>query len=211
MGQRRRRGTVPVPAEGRELSSNACIAGNELVEIGPVGLDRAPLLECDRAVDTGYGRGRRRRLRPRRARGQAPRDRFGPAAGPVLDEGDHLVDLERLGDEIVHAGGQGALPQLLEGPGGEGQDRQVLPARVRTQPAGRRIAVQARHLHVHQHDVHPVRMVRQPVQGLLTVTGLVDDGPVLFQNLLRHLPVDVIVIDHQHPHPGESRRLGRHR
>ena len=44
----------------------------------------------------------------------------------------------------------------------------------------------------------------QPVQGLLTVAGLMDDGPVGLQNALRHLPVDVAVIHDQYAHTGDA-------
>ena len=117
----------------------------------------------------------------------------------------------RLGEIIVHAGLQAAIPVALHGVGGHGDDRRPGPAvglAVPNRP-GRLEAIHDRHLNIHQHDVERFAIHRR--KRLLPVTN---NGHMVSQFLQHsdgHPLVDRIVLRQQHPQPSEWRRNGRRR
>ena len=120
----------------------------------------------------------------------------------VLD----VVQLHRLGQEVVHAGLPGALARLGEG---VGRQRDHRHARVRLRhPAdlARRLQpVHRRHMHVHQHQVEAGGL--QALQRLGPVAGQADPVPEALEQNLHVLAVDRMVVGDQHT----QLAAGRHR
>ena len=64
--------------------------------------------------------------------------------------------VHRLGEEVVHAGGQGLVALAHQRRGGEGDDGQHAPVVGGAQHARGLVAAHHRHLHVHQHGIERV-------------------------------------------------------
>jgi hypothetical protein len=130
----------------------------------------------------------------------------GQPAGQALPE---QVRHHRLGEVVVHAGGQAGLPVLLEGIGRHRDDGQGLGrVPLADQPGGLQ-AVHHRHLHVHQHQVEAAAL--DQAHGLLAVVGQgVVQAPAAQQHA-RHLLVGGVVLGQQDARPapvGTGRGLG---
>nr|GEU28571.1 hypothetical protein [Tanacetum cinerariifolium] len=119
---------------------------------------------------------------------------------------EHLVDIDRFADKVVHAGGNAlfALGRHHAGRHGDHRQRQTQFIADR---AGGREAVHHRHLHVHQHHVAAVRA--QQVDGQRAVFRHGHHGARLFEQAARHQLVERIVFHQQHPHAGQQGRILR--
>ena len=114
---------------------------------------------------------------------------------PTGDGAVHQRGLDRLGDEVVHAGGDAAGAVLAGGGGGHGQYAQAGQARVGADVAGRFQAVHQRHLHVHQHAVEGG--LAQQVERFLAVGRQAHRRAHVFQHLQRDLLVEGVVLHQQ--------------
>ena len=65
------------------------------------------------------------------------------------------------------------------------------------------VAIEDRHLHIHEHDIELLAMGAHVRQGRPAVSAGRDGCTLLFQNASRDLQIDVAVIDHQHAHAGK--------
>jgi hypothetical protein len=154
-----------------------------VVEVGPLG--------------GGVGSGRRR-----------------GGLGPADEAGDHAEEvrrLERLGDEIVHAGGEAGGLVGTHGVGGQGDDRQVGgdAAEFADEPGGPQ-AVHHRHLHVHQDQVEAAAPRR--LDRLGAVRHRLDAEADLLEDGAGQEGVDLVVFGQQHAavagRVGDRRRRG---
>ena len=117
-------------------------------------------------------------------------------AGPPLEQGRiENLGLHRLGDEIVHARRQAALPVFGKGIGGHGDDRQILPLRQLPNLPRRRDAVHARHLHVHQHDVEI--LAGDLGAGFQAIHRRLHLHPGVTQQFKADFEIDRLIIDEQ--------------
>ncbi len=108
------------------------------------------------------------------------------------------VRIDRLGDVVVHAFLQAALPFLGHRMGGHGDDRQAVVALVGADSDGRLVAVHDRHLHVHQHDIERGRVTfRDFLDRLAAVVDDFDLSIDLGQKFDGDLLVDLVVFGQQ--------------
>ncbi len=94
---------------------------------------------------------------------------------------------------------------LAVGTGGQCDHRQAGQARVFAQQAGGLVAVQGRHLHVHQQQLEAAGIAPQPLQRLLAVVGQFHQRAFAFEDALRDLAIDLAVVHHQQPRAGQAR------
>jgi hypothetical protein len=80
----------------------------------------------------------------------SPDTKFAPFSASRPEQ---AFQLDRLGEIVVGAGGEAALLVFLHRLGRDGDDGQLLPARVLADLAHRGVAVHLRHHDVHQHQV----------------------------------------------------------
>ncbi len=128
--------------------------------------------------------------------------------------GGEFLGADRLGEVVVHTGGDARLAVALHGVGGHGDDPDRLGAALgRDRPgadaAGGLQTVHLRHLHVHQHEV-----VRELLDGLHrfdAVRGDVGAVPHRFEHQERDLLVDGVVLGQQHPQRVAFAELGGRR
>jgi len=168
-------GDLPVgQAVGDELQDFP-LAGGELVEGGAGGDSRCWL--AGHAVDDPAGD----------RRGQQ-----GVAGGDGVHGGDQLVRAGSLEQEPGGAGAQAGedVVVIFEG----GQDQHLGSGHRGGQPLGGGDAVQARHAHVHQHDIRAE--AAGGVDRLEAVGGLADDGDagVAGQQLSQAGPHEPVIV-----------------
>jgi hypothetical protein len=100
---------------------------------------------------------------------------------------------------VVHAGAQAALTFVLQRVGGErhdGQGAEALPAANQARCA---MAVEHRHLDVHQDQIKSGRTFRsQQSHRLVTVTGNLRVDPDRLQHSGDDLDVQRVIVDQQH-------------
>ena len=121
------------------------------------------------------------------------------------------MDIHRLGQEAVDAGGFRRLAVLGHDARGKGDDRQPGERRVgANNPSGLQ-AVHHRHLDVHQRHIDRVRPRLENLQRLLAVARQGGQRALLPQRPLHQQPVERAVIDHQHPQTGQPGPLIRRR
>ena len=118
------------------------------------------------------------------------------AAHPAGNGAEHAAHVQRLGDVIVHADGQGAFAITRHGVGCHGNHRQVLQGCVGADVPCGLVAVHHRHLAVHQHAVK-TGVVRQQVQRLAAVGGELHLDPGMAQQLQREFLVEFVVFHQQ--------------
>ena len=191
-------GDAAVPALGQvapHARHDATVGGCEFAQVALVDGAGAPDLDAAPQVD-GARHAARYRERPRGRAGA----RLGAAPGQAPDQRDRQGNVERLGDEMVHAGTAGGILVRTECAGGQGHDRQLRKLRHAAQDARRLDAIHHRHLHVHQHQVGGVRVGQQPVDGNAAIFGQHDLRPFLGQDPLGHVAVDSAVVDHEEAH-----------
>ena len=131
--------------------------------------------------------------------------------GPTREGGGETLALQRLGEVVVHPGGETPLAIAGHRVGGEGDDRRP-PVRPRLllQPAnlrGRRVAVHLWHLAVHQDRVDPPLFPRRHRPNAVRHRDDLVTQP--FQRLHRHHLVHHVVLgqkDAQAPGGGPGRR-----
>ncbi|MCW0438435.1 hypothetical protein NB723_003399 [Xanthomonas sacchari] len=111
----------------------------------------------------------------------------------------------------IHARRQAGVDVVLRCIGGHRQDRQSRETRVGTDAPGRLQAIHARHLHVHHHHVEDLAAVAHALHARQAVLGQRHLRALGAQQFLGHLPVQRIVLDHQHAQPGQTRHALRHR
>src|SRR5262249_20218013 len=146
---------------------------------------------CDRL------RRRRRRRNVRGGRHAALRRRLRlrlrgrhAATDPAVEGGAQLVERQRLGQVVVHAGGDAALVVLAARVGGEGKDRRArLAVRrlARADDLGGIDAVHVRHVAVHEDHVVAGRLPGR--DRLLAVVRGIDLATELAQRLARDLAI----------------------
>ncbi|EXI88900.1 MAG: hypothetical protein AW11_02003 [Candidatus Accumulibacter regalis] len=120
-----------------------------------------------------------------------------------------MLAVDRLGQIIVHAGGEAAFPVTVHGVGGHRDDRLSPLASGhfgRADPARCFEPVHDRHHHVHQHDVEA--FATQPINGGLAVLHQCDAVTPAFEQPDRQLLVDGVVFDEQN---GQRRSCSRRR
>ena len=103
-------------------------------------------------------------LTPRMLRARSPSTRRSVATGarrasePALQHRFEILDAQRLAEVVVHAGAQAALAVALERVRGHRHDRGVAAGRLAgADPGGRLVAVEVRHLAVHEDRVMALR------------------------------------------------------
>ena len=154
----------------------------------------------------------------RRGRGAAIRwggTRPPVAHRPAFNHRHQVGRQHRLGDEVVHAGGQAGLPVFGEGIGRQRHHRHLAVALtgIAAAQAPRCLQpVHVGHLPVHQHQVE--RRLRQQLQCPLAIAGHGAGEAGVLQHRPHHGLVDRVVLGHQHPAgalPGhwQRRRGGR--
>ena len=121
---------------------------------------------------------------------------LGPPRRPTQQGAPQLVGVDRLGDEIVHASVEAALPVVAHRVGGHGDHRQGDPRRHGADRYRRRNAVEHGHLHVHQHQVKAAGA--EQVERALTVFGRAHHHADILQHFRDDLPVDLVVFHQQH-------------
>ena len=115
---------------------------------------------------------------------------------PVADGVGELAAVDRLGDVVVHAGGQTLLRIALHGVGGHGDDRHVGPAAVQAPDRGGRLEpVHLRHLDVHEDEI--VGKIADRLDRFPAVGGDIDAVAQLGDQAGGDLLVDLIVLGHQ--------------
>ena len=112
-------------------------------------------------------------------------------------QGHHQVEVEGLGQDIVHARRQGRLAMGVEGVGGEGDDRQGGQGGLGTDEPGSAQPVHHRHLQVHEHGGEGRGRGQQAVQGLPSIVSQGDLGTLQPQGLVDHLQILLAVVHDQ--------------
>ena len=107
--------------------------------------------------------------------------------------------VHRLGNVVVHAGGQAGVAVLAEGVGGHRDDRRGLAGAPTDRPC-RGKTVEHGHLHVHQDQVVAPR--RGEFDRARAVLRSFNHQVHAAQQFFGHFPVDRIVFSQQHPLPG---------
>ena len=125
-------------------------------------------------------------------------------AGPPLQHGDHLLEVHRLGQEVVDPSRRGLLTLVGEDPGREGEHRQVWLREFTADGPGGSQSVHHRHLDVHEDRGEIPRAGPQRIQGLLAIGGQGDAGTLALQGLLDHIPVPVMIVHHQEAQTRET-------
>ncbi|MNO95999.1 hypothetical protein D3C76_876570 [compost metagenome] len=116
-----------------------------------------------------------------------------------LGQGDeHALDVQRFGDMVVHAAGQGPLAIARHGVGGHGDHWQPSPTRLLANPAGCGITIHDRHLTVHQYAVEII-IARQQVECLFAMDGHAQLDASALQQFAGQLAVQLIILDKQQP------------
>src|SRR5713101_5802208 len=103
------------------------------------------------------------------------------SARPQADELQELVDIDRLGKVVRRARDDALVPILLEGLGGDGDDRQRLVGRVLADRLHGLVAVHLRHHDVQQHQVH-VGVALQGGDAVLAVLRVEHLEPVALEH-----------------------------
>lgn len=117
--------------------------------------------------------------------------------------GHQLLEIDRLGDMVSHAGGQAGLTVGFHRIGGHRNDEARGPAR---QDALRGLeTVDVRHLDVHQDGVEGRLGDEGEMHPLHPAAGQGDDGALAFQQLLGDLLVEAVVLHHEQAHAHQSR------
>src|SRR5690606_22358196 len=129
----------------------------------------------------------------------------GRRSGHAADEVGEIVHVERLGDEVVHAGLHAHAPVLVEDVGREGDDAGLARGRGADETRGAG-AVHDRHLAVHEHQI--VLAALAHAHGLAAVHGVLDDAAELLQHTARDFANDVAVVDHEHAQTARVRGSG---
>ena len=111
--------------------------------------------------------------------------------------GNQMIHVERLGHEVVHAGLEGCGLLILEDAGGQGDHREVGQMQNIADLSRCFVAVDDRHLHIHQHDVHAVRRRPQRLQDLAAVRCQKHPSAFVLEDAAGDLAVDVAVVRHQ--------------
>ena len=124
----------------------------------------------------------------------------GDAAGRQRALQDRLEGLaaQRLGDVLVHSGGQALLAVAVHRVRGDGDDRRVAVGGLQAPDlAGRRIAVQLGQAAVHEDRL--VALAQAHLHGLPARLGEVDCVAALLEDVDRHHLVDLVVLGEQDP------------
>ena len=127
------------------------------------------------------------------------------------DRPNEGLGIERLDHEVVHSGRRRPLALAAQRVGGECNDRQGGQAQLTSNPSCRVVAVEDRHLHIHEHDVDGVRPGLQALERFLPVAGDRDLRALEFEDALRDVEVDVAVVDDEHAHAAQRVFAGRSR
>ena len=122
---------------------------------------------------------------------------------------EQVVRINRLGDVVVHAGGETTLLLLHRRVRGHGDDRQRGEARVRTELGRGLITVHHRHLQIHQHHVERRRLwtVGQNLHRLASVVGDRHRRARAFEQFDGDLLVDVVVLGQKNPRAAQAHGL----
>jgi hypothetical protein len=115
--------------------------------------------------------------------------------------------IEGFADEFVHTGVERALPLAEECAGGQRDDREIAKMRFTADSPCGLVAVEHGHLHIHQHDIELLMLHAHGLKCGLAVRTRADDGPLLLQDALRNLQIDVAVVGHQNAHAGQPARV----
>jgi hypothetical protein len=107
-----------------------------------------------------------------------------------------MMQLDRLGNIVVHSGAQAPLPRILHRFGSHGDDRRaaggILP---RANLSRRGISVYHRHLAIHEDQVIPV--VGRQANGLKAVDRQVDAHSELLQHPAGDFLIHGVIFDQQ--------------
>ena len=139
----------------------------------------------------------------RRSHRHAARGLDNPRRQPALEHPHQITERDRLREVRLHPRSAGGGDILGKGIGGQRDHRQqVRPDPLGPDRAGGGIAVAARHLHVHQHQIiQPVadRGIDHHRDRLVPVMRDRHLLPAAFEHLGRQLAVDVVILDQQDP------------
>src|SRR6266566_2786210 len=137
------------------------------------------------------------------ASGSRPRRR---RDGERLDQLDEARLVDRLGHVVLHAQLASEVDVLGAGPRGQDHDREVTRARLAVEVADQLVAVEARHLQVHDDDVD--RLLREQLQRFRAVPGGDDVEPGTFEHSADEPAHADRVVDEQDAALGLSGRRG---
>ncbi len=120
---------------------------------------------------------------------------------PAAHDGKQFLHLDRLGHEIIHAGGQAILPILRQHAGGHGHHGQIRPVFHAANVLGGFQTIHDWHLDIHEHQVEGLFM--ESGQSFFAILRHDHRGAAFLEQLARHFPIDGIVLDQQQATPSQ--------